>query len=396
MRDEFARACDERSLLVCMGVVQENLDACSQDAAATAAEVSKQAAIMAAELAKRSHHSSNSPGWLTSMLINKIINSFQMRVHDVHIRVEADPTVSGGPSVAIGLVCQWVRSRSNKSVAGEQKLEVRGLSLYWDRDVEMSSLSEAALPEVAALFEKWGCADDKPESLPSVHEDEDGDIFYVAPSDDDNSFTLKHHWLLQPCDVDISLVLARDKSLSKLLLSIQSIPILLEVGQMWDIFRLLDWLQVVGIRRQFLHLRPRCQVSQDRRAWWRYSILSTLQHLNKTRWRLRWADMRVHLGQRREYAQLYRMVLTNKASGYDRRQLSYLESQVPPLTFHPSSLRSHPSPPSLTPHPLPITAPPSCQIDQAKVHSPKPSLRTANTHCRVKPSPREREAEAIG
>ena len=116
-----------------------------------AAEMSKQAAIMAAELAKRSNGSSSSPGWLTSILVNKIINLLQVRVLDIHIRLEADPFVSGGPSLAIGVVCQEVCSRNNQSVVGEQTLEVRGLCVYWDRDIDLVSLAEdAALGEVAA------------------------------------------------------------------------------------------------------------------------------------------------------------------------------------------------------------------------------------------------------
>ena len=310
--------------------LQENLRASSQDAAATAAEMSKQAAIMAAELAKRSNGSSSSPGWLTSMLMNKIINSFQMRVRDLHVRIEADPAVSGGPSIAIGLVCQAMRSHSSRTVSGEQKLEVTGLSLYWDRNVKMTCVqSDTTLHEIAALFETWGGADDKAESLPSVHEDEDGDIFYVAPSDDGGSFSQQHHFILEPCNVDVSLILSPHKSVSKLLISIQSIPVMLEVGQIWDIFRLLDWMEVVGIRRELVHIRPEVCVTDDRRAWWRYAIQATLHHLDKSRWRLRWSQVRVHLGQRREYASLYRMVLNSKASAEDRHQLSFLESQLP-------------------------------------------------------------------
>jgi vacuolar protein sorting-associated protein 13A/C len=311
---------------------QENTDACSQDSAALAAEMSKQAAIMAAELAKRSNGSSSSPGWLTSILVNKIINLLQVRVLDMHIRIEAEPIVSGGPAVAIGIVCHEVCSRNNQAVVGQQTLQVRGLCVYWDRDIELVNLPpEAALGEVAALFEAWASAG-KAESLPSVHEDDDGDIFYVAPSDDAASSLVQHHWVLQPCDVHVSgSFLVQDKSGFKLQVSVESLPVVLEVGQMWDMFRLLDWLQVVGIRKRHLHLRPRCSVSEDRGAWWRYALHATLHDLHKTRWRLAWADVRVHLGQRREYAHLYRLVLNNKASGQDRAQLAYLESQVPPV-----------------------------------------------------------------
>ena len=308
---------------------QENLDACSQDAAATAAEMSKQAAIMAAELAKRSNVSSSSPGWLTSILVNKIIKSFQVRVHDVHIRVEVDAVVSGGPGAAIGLVCHSMCSRTQHSAAGQQMLEVRGLCMYWDRDMDMTCLGDAPLAEVAALFDTWGCAE-KAESLPSVHEDDDGDIFYVAPSDDGSSSTVQHHWVLQACDVDMSgSLLSHDKSQFNLLLTIHSIPLVLEVGQIWDMFRLLDWFQVVGIRKQHVHLRPREGVAEDTRGWWRYAVNATLQRLKARRWRLTWADLRVHLGQRREYSQLYRLVLKNKVCAQDRVQLAYLESQLP-------------------------------------------------------------------
>ena len=96
---------------------------------------------------------------------------------------------------------------------------------------------------------------------------------------------------------------------------------MLEVGQSWDIFRLLDWMEVVGIRRELVHIRPDVCVTDDRRAWWRYAIQATLHHLDKSRWRLRWSQVRVHLGQRREYASLYRMVLNSKASAEDRHQL---------------------------------------------------------------------------
>ena len=268
---------------------QENIDACSQDSAAMAAEMSKQAAIMAAELAKRSNGSSSSPGWLTSILVNKIINLLQVRVLDIHIRIEADPIVSGGPSLAIGVVCQEVCSRNNQSVVGEQTLEVRGLCVYWDRDIDLVSLAEdAALGDVAALFETWASGG-KAESLPSVHEDDDGDIFYVAPSDDAASSSVQHHWVLQPCHVHMSgSFLVQDKSQLKLQVSVESLPVVLEVGQMWDMFRLLDWLQVLGIRKRHLHLRPRCCVAEDRVAWWRYSFNATLLDLHKTRWRLSW------------------------------------------------------------------------------------------------------------
>jgi hypothetical protein len=173
--------------------LKENVEAGSLDAAA---EVSKQAAIMAAELAKRSNVSSTSPGWLTS-LVNKLIKSFQVRVHNIHIRIEVDPEVSGGPSIAIGLVCQSMCSRTKKqSVPAEHVLQVCEMSVYWDRDVETTRLDHAGLAEVAKLFQTWGIAA-KAESLPSVHADDDGDIFYVAPSDDGCSNSVQHHWVLQ-------------------------------------------------------------------------------------------------------------------------------------------------------------------------------------------------------
>jgi hypothetical protein len=312
-------------------VFQENPCGTSQDAAASAAEMSKQAAIMAAELAKRSNgSSSSSPGWLTSMLFNKVMGSLQVRVNDVHIRVEVDTVVSGGPAVGVGLVCQCMRSRHDKSVSGQpqQLLQVRGLSIYWDRDVEMTRVEEAGLAQVAELFDKWGCAG-PPESLPSVHEDEDGDIFYVAPSDEGSLASVLHHWVLQPCDVDVSgSLLPADKSQYKLVVSVAAVPLVLEVGQMWDMFRLLDWLQVAGLRKRYGHLRPGARVLEDRRAWWAYAIAATVLDVARTRWRLRWADVRVHLGQRREYAQLYQLVLANRASAQDRAQLAFLESQV--------------------------------------------------------------------
>lgn len=311
---------------------QENLDADSQNAAATAAEMSKQAKIMAAELAKRSNGSSSSPGWLTSMLVNKMVNSFQVRVHDIHIRIEVDPEVSGGPSIAIGLVCESMGSSNNKSVAGQQMLKVHHLSVYWDRDVETTRLEDPALAQVAALFDKWGSAD-KPESLPSVHEDDDGDIFYVAPSDDASPSAVQHHWVLQPTDIHVrGSFLAHDKSQMKIVVGVECIPLLMEVGQMWDMFRLLDWFQVVAIRKQHLHLRPRVPISEDAKGWWRYGINATVEQLKGNRWRLRWADMRVHLGQRREYASLYALLLKNSATAQDRTQLAYLESQVATLS----------------------------------------------------------------
>ena len=306
--------------------------------------MSKQAAIMAAELAKRSKGSSNSPGWLTSIVVNKIVNLLQVRVHDIHIRIEAEPIVSGGPSVAIGFLFHEMQSRSNQAVPGEQMLEVRGLSIYWDRDIEITKLDEASLAEVSALFEAWGNGD-KAESLPSVHEDDDGDIFYVAPSDDARSVSVQHHWVLQTCDVDISGSLPlQDKSDLKLLVRIQALPVVLEVGQMWDMFRLLDWLQVVAIRKRYLHLRPQARVSDDRAGWWRYAMRAVASDLAASRSRLTWAHVRVHLGQRREYAQLYRLVLNNRACAQDRTQLAFLESQVPPPPPHhrPSPSRATP------------------------------------------------------
>ena len=283
---------------------------------------------MAAELAKRSTgSSSSSPGWLTSILLNKMMNSLQVCVNDVHIRIEADSVVSGGPPVAIGLLCQCISSRRDESGAGQQMLQVRGLSVYWDRDVEMMCLDDPGLAELSALFDKWGKAAETADSVPSVHEDEDGDIFYVAPSDQGSLSSVQHHWVVLPCDLDVRGSLSQ----CKLVVCSEALPVVLEVGQIWDIFRLLDWLEVVAIRSKYLHLRPRVSVWQDRRAWWQYATAAVLHDMRQRRWRLRWADVRVHLGQRREYAQLYQLVLANRASAQDRVQLEYLESQVASL-----------------------------------------------------------------
>ncbi|KAJ1479178.1 hypothetical protein T484DRAFT_1815354, partial [Baffinella frigidus] len=47
-------------------------------------------------------------------------------------------------------------------------------------------------------------------------------------------------------------------------------------------------------------------VLEDRRAWWHYAIRASIDQVARSRWRLKWSEVRVLTGQRREYADLYK------------------------------------------------------------------------------------------
>jgi hypothetical protein len=241
--------------------------------------------------------------------------------------------VGGGPPCAIGVVCDTVSFRTGPCTphptpgraalggwrrrgadagwgAGEdsqQVLDVGGAAVYWDRDVEPTACATLPLAEVRRLFEdEWGTGAEG-DSVASVVE-EGEDMFFEAPSE---AARPKHEWLLHPADVTVSgCVLPRDGVKFSGRVALRPVAVSLEVGQMWDMFHLGDWLAGCAQRRAYAHLRPPVPVGDDPRAWWRYAIGAAADQAKRSRWRLQWSDLRVLAGQRREYADLYKQGAT--------------------------------------------------------------------------------------
>ena len=305
----------------------------ARNSEANYAALSKQASIAAAELAKRANIKATT-SWRSNILsrvLNRIISSIQLRILDVHVRFEVSKEQTSSTSFAVGAVIQEISSYTGS--LSEKLFHMKGLAVYWDRDEKPTSCSEESVVQLAAKFSEWGINTDESSASSSVHEDEEGDIFFVARSEGE---TPVHQYLLHPFDLTFTLrVLASnlpesaefEKPKYEADVRMRAVRLSLEVGQMWDILRLADWMQVCELRKSHSELRPAVKVSEDPVAWWRFAISAVSNQCRSTKWS--WMDMKLLFTNRREYSRLYLLMLSGKASSQERLQLSSLEGQLP-------------------------------------------------------------------
>ncbi|KAB0792527.1 hypothetical protein PPYR_14486 [Photinus pyralis] len=236
------------------------------------------------------------PNSFSEHLLTNLVNNLQINVSNIHIRYE--DSVSANQPLACGLCIGSITAETTNSKWKASKatsssetcyylIKVEALSVYWNPQYKT---------------EKW----DIPSQYYQWRNVMSNSLQNFSMNNQDFEFVVK------PMTSKVKMTINRsdNRNITKIFsdIVIQDCNIQFSQRQFQSIFTLMDALDRMFISWNFLSLRPKHRISENKRSWWKYAYQALLEQRVRP---YTWSRIKKVRQQYKEYTEAYKKILLN-------------------------------------------------------------------------------------